>query len=113
MILTDRPRRREIAKPGSQVLALAVLAVAFSGCAAIDQAREAQAQQDLAGARQSCARFTDGTPAFATCVETELAVISYQRRRALEEQSAPGRVPSYGPRGQFCVPTAAGSTVAC
>lgn len=95
------------------MFALVVFAVALSGCAAIDQAREAQAQQDLAGARQGCARFTDGTPAFATCVETELAVISYRRRRALEEQSAPGRVPSYGTRGQFCIPTAAGWTVAC
>ena len=97
----------------ARALAAAVLAAALSACTAVDQAREAQAQQDLAAARESCARLGDGAPGFAACVETRLALMSYQRRRALEEQSAPARVPPYGPRGQLCVPTAAGPGVTC
>jgi hypothetical protein len=101
------PKRR------SQALAVALLAAALSGCAAVDQARQTQQQRDLASARETCARLTNDTPALNACLETQLAVLSYQRRRALEEQSAPGRVPSYGPRGQLCVPSAAGTGITC
>jgi hypothetical protein len=100
-------------KHALQALAAAVLAAALSGCAAVDQARQAQQQEDLASARESCTRFADSTPGFAACVETQLAVISNQRWRALEVPSAPTRLQPYGPRGQFCVPTAAGTNVTC
>jgi hypothetical protein len=100
-------------KHALQTLAAAVLAAALSGCAAVDQARQAQQQEDLARARESCARFADSAPGFSACVETQLAVISNQRRGALGAQSAPTHVQSYGPRGQLCVPTAAGPDVTC
>jgi hypothetical protein len=97
----------------SQALAIAVLAAALAGCADVDEATQAQAPHDMAAARASCARFTGDAPAFASCVETQLAVISYQRRRALELQSAPSRVQPYGPRGQLCLPSAAGAATTC
>jgi len=100
-------------KHALQALAVAVLAAALSGCAAVDYARQAQQQEDLASAHASCARFADIAPGFAACVETQLAVISSQRRGALGAQSAPAHVQSYGPRGQLCVPTAAGPDVTC
>jgi hypothetical protein len=103
-----------VPKHRSQALLLAVLTAVLSACASIDQARQAQAHQDLAAARESCApRASAGTPAYDACVETQLYVISYLRRRALEDQSVPTQVPSYGPRGELCVPTAAGSNIAC
>lgn len=103
-----------VPKHRSQALLVAVLAAALSACAGIDQARHAQAQQDLAAARESCApRASAGTPAYNACVETQLYVNSYLRHRALEDQSAPTTVPSYGPREELCLPTAAGSEIAC
>jgi uncharacterized membrane protein len=101
----------------SWALAVAVLAAALAGCADFDEATQAQAQQqqqrDLAAAHESCARFAGDAPAFAGCVETQLAVISYQRRRALDVQAAPGRVPPYGRGGQLCLPSAAGAATTC
>lgn len=99
-------------KRGSRALAIAALAVALSGCAG-EQEREAQAQRDLAAAREDCARFTADAPAFDSCVKTELAVISNQRWRALNGQSPWNQLQPYGPRGFLCVPSAAGKAVTC
>ena len=101
-------------KHGSRLFCVAVLAATLSGCAAIEQARQAEAQRDLTIARESCGqRFTDGTSGFAACVETQLAVISDQRRRALADLAAPTQVPSYGSSGRLCVPTAAEAGIIC
>ena len=99
-------------KRGSRAFAFAALAVALSGCAD-DQAKEAQAQRDLAAAREDCARFAADAPAFDSCIKTELAVIANQRWRALEEQSPRYQLQPYGPRGVICVPSAAGKAVTC
>ena len=96
----------------SRTLALVALAVALSGCAG-DQERAAQAQRDLAAAREDCARFTGDASAFDACVNTELAVISNQRWRALDGQSPWAQPQPYGPRGFLCVPSAAGKAVTC
>ena len=103
-----------VPKHRSQALLLAVLTAMLSGCASIDQARHAQVQQDLAAARESCAPHASaGTPAYDACVQTQLYVNSYLRHRALEDQPVPTTVPSYGPREELCLPTAAGSQIAC
>jgi len=99
-------------KRGLQALALAALAVALSGCAGYEE-REAQAQRDLAAAREDCARFTADAPAFDSCVKTELWVISSQRWRALDRRSPWDQLQPYGPRGFLCVPSAAGKAVTC
>lgn len=89
---------------------LIVLAATLCGCAGIEQATQ---QQDLQVARQSCAGsgLADGTPLFAQCVETQLALIADQRQRALEGAPPPPRVELDS--GQLCLPTAAEPSSSC
>lgn len=94
---------------GYRLVAAVVLTAALSGCALIDQERQAQQLRDETAARQSC---TDsgrvaGTPGYNQCVNENLTLIAEQRQR-----TAPPALPVYGQpapgaQGQrFCVPTA-------
>jgi len=94
-----------------QAPTLLVLAMILCGCAGIEQAPQ---QQDLQVARASCSKsgFTDGTPQFAQCVDTQLALIADERRRALEETVTPATRFTTD-SGRLCLPTAAGLSLAC
>jgi hypothetical protein len=95
---------------GVQARTLIVLALTLCGCGI----EPAQQQQDLQVAHQSCtsAGIGDGTSQFAQCVETQLALVADQRRRALEETVTPATRRQPG-SGQLCLPTAAGPSFTC
>ena len=105
-----------MAKYGSRTLTVAILAAAVWGCAAMDQPRSDQQQQDAAAAHQSCVAkgFTEGTPEFSNCVEAEAALIADRRSRGAYGADQPA-ASTYGrpDTGRLCLPTAAGISFGC
>ena len=110
-----------MANRGSRALAVIIVTAALFGCAdteqAAEQAREEQQRQNLATARETCARagLPAESPQFAQCVQENVARLADQQARAAA-LPAPG-MPVYGqparPDNRMCLPTAAGSSFNC
>ena len=104
---------------GYRALAVIVVTAALFGCAdqAAEQARAEQERQDLATARDTCAKagIPTGTPDFTQCVRENVALLVEQQQRA-GAVPAPG-LPVYGqpgrPDNRLCLPTAAGAAISC